>query len=94
MGEVYKAEDTRLGRTVALKFLSRDLSGDPELKERLLQEARAASSLDHVNICTIYECDETDDSRLFIAMAYYEGETLKDKIRHGPLPVSEAVDIA
>jgi len=94
MGEVYKAEDTRLGRTVALKFLARDLSSDPELKERLLQEARAASSLDHSNICTIYECDETEDGRLFIAMAYYEGETLKDKIRHGPLTASEAVDIA
>jgi len=92
MGEVYKAEDTRLGRTMALKFLSRELSSDSELKERLLQEARAASSLDHVNICTIYECDETEDGRLFIAMAYYEGKTLKDKIRHGPLSTSEAVD--
>ncbi len=94
MGEVYKAEDTRLGRTVALKFLSRDLSRNPELKERLLQEARAASSLDHVNICTIYECDEAEDGRLFIAMACYEGETLKDKIKHGPLSTSDAVDIA
>ncbi|MBN2200267.1 MAG: protein kinase, partial [Candidatus Aminicenantes bacterium] len=94
MGEVYKAEDTRLERTVALKFLPRELSRDPELKERLLQEARAASALDHVNICTIYECDETEDGRLFIAMAFYEGETLKDKIRHGPLPLPEAVDIA
>ena len=94
MGEVYKAEDTRLGRTVALKFLPRDLSSDPELKERLLQEARAASSLDHVNICTIYECDEAEDGRLFIAMSYYEGETLKDKIRYGPLSALEAVDIA
>jgi len=85
MGEVYKAEDIRLRRTVALKFLPKDLSSDPELKERLIQEARAASSLDYVNIFTIYECDETEDGRLFIAMACYEGGTLKDKIKHGPL---------
>jgi len=94
MGEVYKAEDTRLGRTVALKFLPRDRFQDPQLKARFLQEARAASSLDHGNICTIHECDEAENGRLFIAMAYYDGETLKDKIRHGPLSLPEAADIA
>lgn len=94
MGVVYKAEDTKLKRTVALKFLPPDLTRDDEAKERFIREAQAASALDHPNICTIYEINETDDGQLFIAMSYYEGDTLKPKITQGPLSVEESVDIA
>jgi non-specific serine/threonine protein kinase len=94
MGVVFKAEDTKLGRTVALKFLPPEWSRDPDARERFLREARAASSLEDSHICTIHEIDETSDGRLFIAMAYYEGETLKTKTDHGQLPVQEALDIA
>jgi serine/threonine protein kinase/tetratricopeptide (TPR) repeat protein len=94
MGVVYKAEDTTLGRSVALKFLPPELTRDAEAKERFKQEARAASALDHPNICTIHEVGETDDGQIFIAMAYYEGEDLKSKIRRGPLGIDDALDIA
>jgi serine/threonine protein kinase/Tol biopolymer transport system component len=94
MGVVYKAEDTRLERTVALKFLPPELTRDPVAKARFLQEARAASALDHPNICTIHEVGETDDGQLFLAMTCYDGETLKRKIERGPLPIADAVDIA
>jgi serine/threonine protein kinase/tetratricopeptide (TPR) repeat protein len=93
MGVVYKAEDTRLKRPVALKFLPADLTRDPEAKERFAQEAQAASRIDHANICTIHEIDETEDGRTFIVMAYYEGESLREKIKRGPLPLQEAMDI-
>ena len=94
MGVVYKAEDVRLGRTVALKFLPPDLTRDAAAKERFLREAQAASALDHPHICTIYGFDETADGRLFLAMAYYDGETLHQRIAPGPLPPGEAVRIA
>jgi serine/threonine protein kinase/Tol biopolymer transport system component len=94
MGVVYKAEDTRLERTVALKFLPPELTRDPMAKARFLQEARAASALDHPNICTIHEVDETDDGQLYLAMPAYDGETLKRRIERGPVPLGEAVDIA
>jgi len=94
MGVVYKAEDTRLKRTVALKFLPPTLTTDPEAKERFVHEAQAASSLDHPNICNIHEIGETDDGQLFIAMACYDGETLKKNIERGPLKIEEAIDIA
>jgi len=94
MGVVYKAEDTRLGRTVALKFLPPEWSRDPEARERFLREARAASALEDSRICTIFDIDETDDGRLFIAMAFCEGETLKKKLERGRLSTDEAVDIA
>src|SRR6266542_3355894 len=84
MGEVYQAEDTRLKRTVALKFLPLALSRDQDAKQRLIHEAQAASGLDHPNICTIHEIDETPDGRLFLAMAYYDGETLKDRMARAP----------
>src|SRR5512137_1353539 len=80
MGVVYKAEDTTLGRTVALKFLPPDLTRDVAAKERFIREARAASALDHPNICTIHEVSQTEDGQTFIAMAYYEGEDLKRRI--------------
>jgi eukaryotic-like serine/threonine-protein kinase len=94
MGIVYKAEDLRLSRTVALKFLPPELTRDPEAKSRFLQEARAASGLDHPNICTIHEVGETDDGRLYLAMPHYDGETLRKKLERGPLSIDEATDIA
>ncbi len=94
MGIVYKAEDLKLERAVALKFLPPELTRDPEAKERFIQEARAASALDHPNICNIHEIDETEDGQLFIAMACYEGQTLKQQLADGPLSVDQAVNIA
>ncbi len=94
MGVVYKAEDTRLKRMVALKFLPPSLTADPEAKERFIQEAHAASCLQHENICTIHDIDETEDGRMFIVMDCYSGTTLKDHLAHGALAVAEAVHIA
>ena len=98
MGVVYRAEDRRLQRTVALKFLPPALTRDPDSRSRFLQEARAASALDHPNVCTVYDVgrlgDDTEDGRLYLAMPAYDGETVKEKIERGPLPVEEAVDIA
>jgi TolB-like protein len=94
MGVVYKAEDTKLKRIVALKFLPPELTRDPEAKERLIREAQAASALDHPNICTVYEVGEADEGQMFIAMACYDAETLKKKIESGPMPIHEAIDIA
>jgi serine/threonine protein kinase/tetratricopeptide (TPR) repeat protein len=94
MGVIYKAEDIRLKRLVALKVLPPDLTRVPEARERFIQEAQAASALDHANICTIYEIGECDDAVMYIAMAYYAGETLKQKIERGPLEVESALEIA
>lgn len=94
MGVVYKAQDTRLGRIVALKFLPRRHADNPAARARLLAEARAASALDHPNIGVVYEIAEADDGRPFIAMAWYDGETLKEKIRKGPLAISDVLTIA
>ena len=92
MGIVYKAEDMKLKRTVALKFLPPELTSNPEARERFVQEARAAAALSHPNICTIHEVDESEDTP-FIAMEYVEGESLREKTKKGPLPVEEALDI-
>lgn len=94
MGVVYRAQDTKLGRTVALKFLPPERLRDPEAKERFMQEARAASAIEHNNICAIYEVNETEDGQTFIAMAGYEGETLKEKIGRDPLKMEEALNVA
>jgi serine/threonine-protein kinase len=105
MGIVYKAQDLKLDRFVALKFLPPHLTTSEEEKQRFIHEAKAASSLDHNNICAINEIDETrpapgetGDAQLFISMAYYEGETLHDRIvgaRHAVLlPVIDTTDIA
>ncbi len=94
MGVVYRARDLRLGRILALKFLPAHLSFDDAAKERLRAEAQAAAALDHLNICTIHEIGEAADGRLFIAMPYYEGETLEARLARGPLPPDEAVAIA
>lgn len=92
MGVVYKAQDTKLERTVALKFLPPHLHLDEEAEQRFISEAKAASSFDHPNICTIYEIGKTDDDQLFIAMACYEGETLKKKLEKGPFEINEVID--
>ncbi len=94
MGIVYKAEDIRLHRPVALKFLSQGLTRDFDAKQRFIQEARAASSLDHPNICTIYDVDESEDGQLFLGMAYYEGEALNHRLLRGALEPATAIDIA
>ena len=83
MGVVYKAEDLKLKRPVALKFLPPHLMDSPELKERFLIEAQAAAALNHPNICTIYEVGESEE-RPYIAMEFVEGETLRDKVQEGP----------
>ena len=93
MGVVYKAEDTKLRRPVALKFLPPELTRESGAKERFIHEAQATSALQHHNICTIHEVDETHEGRLFICMDYYEGETLKEKVARGPLPIDEAIDL-
>ena len=97
MGVVYKAEDTKLKRTVALKFLPSHLAASEQDKARFVQEAQAASALNHPNICTIYSIDE-HEGQLFIAMEYVDGQTLRDKAnRRGevtsPLPMKQAIDI-
>ena len=92
MGVVYKAQDLRLDRYVALKFLPPSVDPDDERLRRLIIEARAASALDHPNICTIHQIEETDDGHWFIVMAYYPGETLKKRIETKPLAISEVVD--
>jgi tetratricopeptide (TPR) repeat protein len=93
MGVVYRAEDTRLKRFVALKFLPPELTRDGTAKERFEQEARTASALDHPNVCTIHEIDETPDGQVFICMAYYDGESLKAKLSRGPLSIEETLAI-
>ncbi|MFQ5771404.1 MAG: serine/threonine protein kinase, partial [bacterium] len=97
MGVVYKAEDTKLNRFVALKFLPHHLCTGEEEKQRFIHEAKAASALDHPNICTVYEIDETEDGQMFIAMAYYEGKSLNDIVGVGhvqPLPLDTAINYA
>jgi tRNA A-37 threonylcarbamoyl transferase component Bud32 len=93
-GVVYRARDLRLQRYVALKFLRADIGADDVERERFLQEARAASALDHPNICTIHDIEKAPDGRTAIVMACYEGETLRARIGRGPLPMREAIDIA
>lgn len=93
MGIVYKALDLKLNRTVALKFLPNDLNVASKDKDRFLQEARTASALDHTNIGVIHGLEETADGHSFIVMAYYEGLTLAERIRRGPMPPKDALEI-
>ena len=93
MGVVYKAEDTRLKRYVALKFLPPELTRDAAARERFEQEARTASALDHPNVCTIHEIDTTPDGQVFICMAFYDGESLKGRLARGPLSIEETLNI-
>jgi len=94
MGVVYEAEDLSLRRIVALKFLPADRTSDPEARHRFIQEARAASALDHVNICDIHEIGETGSGEMFIAMTRYRGESLKERIERGPIPAAQVLDLA
>ena len=93
MGVVYKAEDTKLDRPVALKFLAAHAIEDPEHKARFVREAKAAARLDHQNICSVYEIDEAE-GQTFLAMAYLEGHTVKDKVAERPLKLDQVLDIA
>jgi serine/threonine protein kinase len=92
MGVVYEAEDLKLGRHVALKFLPQELENDPAARERFQREAFAASALNHPNICTIHEIDEANGQH-FIAMELLEGQTLKHRIRGKPLDIAEVLDL-
>ncbi len=94
MGVVYKARDTRLDRLVALKFLPIQFSSDAAANERFMQEARAASALEHSNICIIYDIGKTEDGRLFIVMPCYAGQTLNYRMQDSPLSVQKSVDVA
>ena len=94
MGMVYKAEDIKLDRFVALKFLPPYFSRNEEAKKRFIHEAKAASSLDHPNICTIHEIDQTEEGQLFVVMSCYEGENLKERIDRGPLKIPDIINIS
>jgi serine/threonine-protein kinase len=93
MGEVYLADDLRLGRKVAVKLLPAELTRDEEAKRRLLREARSVAALDHPNVCTVHEVNE-EDGRMYVVMQYVEGETLADKLSHKPLGLTECIDVA
>ena len=93
MGEVYRARDTRLDRTVAMKVLPSELSANPDLRERLEREARAISGLAHPHICTLYDVGQ-DDGIDYLVMEYLEGETLAERLQKGPLPLEQALKCA
>ncbi len=93
MGIVYKAEDLKLKRTIALKFLPPHALGSDDEKTRFLHEAQAAAAIEHPNIATVYEIDEVEE-QIFIAMAYVEGESLKEKIEKGPVKLAETINLA
>ncbi|MGB8887198.1 MAG: protein kinase [Candidatus Korobacteraceae bacterium] len=94
MGAVFKAQDLKLDRPVAIKFTSHEVASNPDQRSRFVREARTASLLDHPNICTIHEFGETDEGELFIAMAYCPGENLRSRLERGPFALKEAVNVA
>src|SRR5271156_5090439 len=93
MGEVYRAKDARLDRTVAIKILPASFSADPDRMQRFAQEARAAAALNHPNILSIYDIGE-DRGAPYVVSELLEGETLRDRLRNGPLPSRKAIDYA
>src|SRR5262245_55238340 len=93
MGEVYKARDTRLGRTVAIKILPDGLAADPQFRERFEREAKAIAALTHPNICTLHDVGRKDDAE-FLVFEYLEGETLESRLKKGALPLDQALTIA
>src|SRR5687768_9969678 len=94
MGEVFLAEDTRLGRRAAVKFLPAEAAADPDRRQRFLTEARAASALNHPHVCVVYDVGESEDGRPFIAMEFVEGHSLDAVVKRGPLEVARVVEIA
>jgi eukaryotic-like serine/threonine-protein kinase len=90
MGEVYRATDTRLDRTVAIKVLPRSLSDDPEFRARFAREARTISTVDHPNICALYDVGEADEAS-YLVMQHLEGETLAARLARGALPIDQAL---
>ena len=90
MGEVYRAQDTRLDRCVAIKILPAQLAGDPQLRDRFEREARAISSLNHAHICVLYDVGREGDVD-FLVLELLEGQTLAERLERGPLPVSDAL---
>lgn len=94
MGEVFLAEDTRLERKAAIKFLPAEMAADPDRRKRFLIEAKAASALNHPHVCIVYDVGETDDGRPFIAMEFVEGQTLDELVKQGPLDIPVVVEIA
>src|SRR5207245_2026692 len=93
MGEVYLAQDTKLDRKVAVKILPAEVAAHPDRMKRFVQEAKAASALNHPNIITIYEIDETESGH-FIAIEFIEGETLRERMRNAPMKLAEVIDVA
>src|SRR5271169_5969955 len=94
MGEVFLAEDMRLEREAAIKFLPAEFAADPERRQRFLNEARAASALNHPHVCVVYDVGESDDGQLFIAMEFVAGSTLDAVVKRGPLEVAKIAEIA
>ena len=94
MGEVFLAEDTRLDRKAAIKFLPADLADDPDRRRRFLTEAKAASALNHPHVCVVYDVGETEDGLPFIAMEFVEGQSLSDLVKQGSPEISSVVAIA
>jgi serine/threonine protein kinase len=92
MGEVYRARDTRLDRSVAIKVLASHLSSSPELKQRMEREARPISSLNHPHICQLYDIGSQDDTG-YLVMEFLEGETLAERLRKGALPLNETLKL-
>ena len=93
MGVVYRAEDIRLGREVAIKFLPEVLPSDPAALERFRREARTASRINHPHICTVYDVGENEEGQPFLVMELLEGETLRYRLQRGPLPLSELLEL-
>ncbi|MGH9669456.1 MAG: serine/threonine-protein kinase, partial [Terriglobales bacterium] len=93
MGEVYRARDTRLERTVAIKVLPQHLSDNPALKQRLEREAKSVSNLSHPNICTLYDVGEQEGAA-FLVLEFLEGETLEQRLEKGPLPAEQVLRLA